>query len=243
MIISIRQMARLACGKILTGPHYPFKYSHSHFGDLFYLAPRMSPEAELIARCRKGEARAWDELFDRHYAATSRFIFQLSSAFGQEDAEEICQEVFLSVIKNLKSFHGASQVQTWIFRIASNKARDFREKQQAAKRGGGQSPLSLQSENPETGLTLDLPSSDAGPDAVLLRAERVQEVGFALEKLGQPCQEVIHLRYFADLSYEEISRDLDLNQKTVSSRLSKCLDQLEQILLLAGEKTGSFRLT
>ena len=202
----------------------------------------MSSETELIARCRNGEPRAWDELFDRHYAATTRFLFQLSSDFCREDAEEICQEVFLSVIKNLRSFHGASQLQTWIFRIASNKARDFREKQHAAKRGGGQSPLSLQAEDSETGLTLELPGHDAGPDVVLLRAERAQEVGFALEKLGQACQEIIHLRYFADLSYEEISGELELNQKTVSSRLSKCLDQLEKILLAKEEKAGSSRL-
>jgi RNA polymerase sigma factor (sigma-70 family) len=53
---------------------------------------------------------------------------------------------------------------------------------------------------------------------------------------------VIHLRYFADLSYEEISSELKLNQKTVSSRLSKCLDQLEKILLdiLSREKKSTF---
>jgi len=202
----------------------------------------MSSETELISRCRRGESRAWDELFDAHYAPTARFIFQLSSEFSQEDAEEICQEVFLSVIKNLKNFHGASRLQTWIFRIASNKARDFREKQLAAKRGGGQVNISLQVENPETGLTLDIPSSSPGPDDLLSNAENAQQVGVALEQLGQPCREVIHLRYFADLSYEEISRELDLNQKTVSSRLSKCLDQLEKILLamLAAEKNKSF---
>src|SRR5438874_849137 len=58
-------------------------------------------EAELLARCRRGEAAAWDELFDRHYGASGRFIFQLGHDFTREDAEEICQEVFLSVIKNL----------------------------------------------------------------------------------------------------------------------------------------------
>ena len=202
----------------------------------------MSFETELISRCRRGESRAWDELFDAHYAPTARFIFQLSSDFSKEDAEEICQEVFLSVVKNISSFHGASQLQTWIFRIASNKARDFREKQLAAKRGGGQLPLSLQAEDPETGLSLDLPANSPGPDAILSSAETAQQVGVALEQLGQPCREVIHLRYFADLSYEEISRELDLNQKTVSSRLSKCLDQLEKILLamFAAEKNKSF---
>ncbi|MFI5106561.1 MAG: RNA polymerase sigma factor, partial [Terriglobales bacterium] len=66
-------------------------------------------EADLLARCRRGEAAAWDELFDRHYAAAGRFIFQLDHNFTREDAEEICQEVFLSVIRNLDNFHGGSQ--------------------------------------------------------------------------------------------------------------------------------------
>src|SRR5574340_360721 len=108
-------------------------------------------EADLLARCRQGEAAAWDELFDRHYAATGRFVFQLAYEFSREDVEEICQEVFLAVIRNLESFRGGSQFQTWLFRIATNKARDYRERQHAAKRGGGQTPLSLQAEDPETG--------------------------------------------------------------------------------------------
>jgi len=48
----------------------------------------MDTEAALLARCRRGEAAAWDELFDSHYAAAGRFIFQLSSDFTAEDAEE-----------------------------------------------------------------------------------------------------------------------------------------------------------
>src|SRR6266705_2921448 len=109
-------------------------------------------EAELLARCRRGEAAAWDELFDRYYAAAGRFILQLGHDLTREDAEELCQEVFLSVIKNLDSFHGDSQFQTWLFRIAANKTRDYRERRYAAKRGGGHLTLSLQAEDPDTGL-------------------------------------------------------------------------------------------
>ncbi len=184
-------------------------------------------ENELIHRCRRGAAEAWDELFDRHYAATARFVFQLGHDFNWEDAEEICQEVFLSVIKNLNSFQGHSQFQTWVFRIAANKARDYRQHRQAAKRGGGQTTLSLQAETAEHGLAIDPPSVAPGPDASLMNAERMTLLHTALERLGEPCREIIELRYFGDLSYEEISQSLELNPKTVSSRLSKCLDQLE----------------
>ena len=200
----------------------------------------MEAEAQLLARCRRGDADAWDELFDRHYATAGRFVFQLASDFTPEDVEEVCQEVFLSVIRNLDSFQGGSQFQTWLFRIAANKARDFREKQHAAKRGGGLAPLSLQAEDPETGLTIDVPSHAPSPDMDLLNAERVELVREALDHVGDPCREIIELRYFGDLSYEELSQELKLNPKTVSSRLSKCLDRLEGIAkkIFLREKPG-----
>ena len=202
----------------------------------------MALEAELLARCRRGDAAAWDELFDAHYAAAARFIFQLGHDFTQEDAEEICQDAFLSVIKNLGSFHGQSQFQTWLFRIAANKARDYRERRNAAKRGGGVTPLSLQAEDPHTGLLLDPPGQAPGPDSVLMNAERIALMHQALGQLEEPCREIIELRYFGDLSYEELSRSLDLNPKTVSSRLSKCLDRLEEIArkVFSREKSAVF---
>ena len=202
----------------------------------------MSDNAEktLLARCRRGEAAAWDELFDLHYAAAGRFVFQLASDFTREDVDEVCQEVFLSVIKNINSFQGSSRFQTWLFRIAANKSRDFREKQHAAKRGGGQTTVSLHAENEETGLTIDPPSSVPSPDDVLLKAENASLVRDALDRLEAPCREIIELRYFGDLSYEELSAALELNAKTVSSRLSKCLDKLESIArkIFSREKSG-----
>ena len=187
------------------------------------------PEGELLAGCRAGMAEAWDEIFSRHYAAAGRFVFQLAPDFSPEDVEEVCQETFLTVIKSIGSFQGNCQFQTWLFRIAANKARDYRERQQALKRGGGQVPLSLQAEDPESGLTIDLASEQPGPDSLLLNSERMNLVVRALNRLGEPCREIIDLRYFGDLSYEEIAGALQLNPKTVSSRLSKCLDRLEII--------------
>jgi len=59
-----------------------------------------------------------------------------------------------------------------------------------------------------------------------------------MDQVGEPCREIIELRYFGDLSYDELSLELKLNPKTVSSRLSKCLDKLEVITrkIFSGEK-------
>ena len=206
----------------------------------FHFGMGSDDEAGLLARCRRGEAAAWDELFAAHYAPTARFLFQVAPDWPPEDIEEVCQDVFLAVIRNLDSFQGGSRFQTWLFRVAVNKARDHRDRRQAAKRGGGRTPLSLNAEDPATGLVLDPPATAPGPDAVLMAAEDGAWLRRALDQLGEPCREVIELRYFADLSYEEISLALGLNPKTVSSRLSKCLDRLEVIArqVLPGEETA-----
>lgn len=200
----------------------------------------INAEAELIAGCRDGRAESWDALFDKYYAVVARFVFQLSADFNHEDTEEISQETFLSVVRNLESFQGKSSFQTWLLRIAANKAMDFRQKTHAAKRGGNTIHLSLQSTDGSDDPPIDPPSPGLGPDALLWKAESYQLVRLSLDRIGEPCREIIELRYYGDLSYAEIAAELRLNPKTVSSRLSRCLDQLGTIAKEIFPPEGSF---
>ena len=186
-------------------------------------------EAQIIAECRAGNAAAWDSLFDKYYATVARFVFQLSGDFSHEDTEEICQETFLSVVRNLSSFQGRSSFQTWLLRIAANKAMDYRERTRAAKRGGNAVHISIDVGQADNEPPIDPPSGNPGPDALLQIAETSRLVRESLDRLGEPCREIIELRYYGDLSYDEIAAELRLNPKTVSSRLSKCLDRLLNI--------------
>jgi RNA polymerase sigma-70 factor (ECF subfamily) len=185
--------------------------------------PEMA-DVDLITRCRAGEPEAWDALFDKYYSVAARFVFQLSADFNHEDTEEICQETFLAVVRNLASFQGKSSFQTWLLRVAANKALDFRGKSRAEKRGGNMIHYSLDGAS-EPGET-DPPSRCPGPDTVLVNAETSRLIRQSLDQLDDPCREIIELRYYGELSYAEIAAELRLNPKTVSSRLSKCLDRL-----------------
>src|SRR4051794_17894160 len=189
----------------------------------------LASEAQIIAECRAGNTAAWDSLFDKFYATVARFVFQLSCDFSHEDTEEICQETFLAVVRNLESFGGRSSFQTWLLRIAANKAMDFREKTRAAKRGGHTIHISLDGTGADDSSPMDVPSRNPGPDVLLQTAETHQLVRQSLDRVGEPCREIIELRYYGDLSYADIAAELRLNAKTVSSRLSKCLDRLQLI--------------
>jgi len=185
-------------------------------------------EASLIDRCCQGDLAGWDALFDCHHGPITRFAFQLAPDLSQEDAEEICQETFLSAIHHLPRFNRKSRLQTWLFRIAANKAYDLREKRTAVKRGGHYRIVPLDALTPDGQRTVDPASESLAPDDSVIRTERAALLREALESLGPPCREIIELRYFGELSYEEISTALELKVKTVSSRLSKCLDRLEE---------------
>src|SRR5207237_9611882 len=123
-------------------------------------------DSDLIARCRAGEAAGWDALFDKYYPVAARFVFQLSADFNHEDTEEICQETFLAVVRNLASFRGKSSFQTWLLRVAANKALDFRGKSRTGKRGGSMVHFSLDGAH-EQGK-IDPRSQCHGPDTVLV---------------------------------------------------------------------------
>jgi RNA polymerase sigma-70 factor, ECF subfamily len=187
----------------------------------------METEAELITRCRRGEAEAWDVLFDKYYGVVARFIFQLSPDFSHEDAEEIAQETFLAAVRNLGSFRGKSAFQTWLLRIATNKAMDFGEKARTAKRGGGARHVPIHFSADGAEASVDPPSPHRAPDELLMTSESFRLIRQCLDEMGDLCREIIELRYYGDLSYEEIARELNLNPKTVSSRLSKCLSRLQ----------------
>ena len=202
-------------------------------------------ETSLLTRCRLGEGEAWETLFESYYAPACRFISQVDPIFTPEDVEEIAQETFVAVVRGLKEFKSSSQFLTWLYRIAMNKARDHRDKRLASKRGGGQITLSLDAPKPDSSTSrgdaspaITPPCPLPTPDQTLIRSEHMALIRQGLDQLGDPCRDILELRYFADLSYEEIGLALALNEKTVSSRLSRCLDTLgNTVRELAGLNT------
>lgn len=187
-------------------------------------------EPEMIQRCLRGDEEAWSALFDSYYDPLYCFLFRQSPYLKAEQVEDLCQETLSAVVQNLSSFRGRSGLKTWVFQIALHRYRDWLDQIMAAKRGSGKMNVSLDAEDPETGMARQVADARSpNPGSSLLEGETRSEVVAALERLGGDCEEIIRLRYFGDLSYDEISEQLKLNVKTVSSRLSKCLSRLREI--------------
>jgi len=147
-----------------------------------------------------------------------------TTALVHEAYMRLARDKVLAVESRTHFLGIAAQLMRWILV-------DYERSRQTTKRGAGATQLSLDEQ-------MLFPSTTPANQNVDLLA-----LDTALRKLAEldaQQSQIIELRYFGDLSYEEISHSLALNPKTVSSRLSKCLDRLEEIIktIFSGEKTA-----
>ena len=81
-------------------------------------------DAELVDRLKAGDARALDELFRRHREAAYGIAFRLVG--NREDALDVVQESFIHVMRGVQAFRGQSSFRTWLYRIVTHAALDYR---------------------------------------------------------------------------------------------------------------------
>src|SRR5882757_11558135 len=87
---------------------------------------RSAPEArerEMVRRCVEGDTQAWRTLYDRHFPDVERLVASLGIL--DAEADDICQEIFVIIYKNLARFRGEARLSTWIYRLATREAIRF----------------------------------------------------------------------------------------------------------------------
>jgi RNA polymerase sigma-70 factor (ECF subfamily) len=134
-------------------------------------------ESLLVARARRGDAAAFDQLYHRHRHQV--YTLSLNLCGDPEEARDLLQETFLRVWRGLPRFRERSKFTTWIYRIAVNLARDAARRRRRAA-----------------------PAPAAAPDPDLATVGRVRAT---LTQLRTPHRVVLVLRYSLSLSYEEIA--------------------------------------
>ena len=162
-------------------------------------------ESELIAAVAAADRAS----FERLYSLYERRVFQYTLTLVKDaaTAEEIVIDTMLAVWDGAARFNRASRVSTWIFGIARHKAIDAVRR---AGRGGTRVPIEEAAE---------VAAGDPGPDELAHQRTVKATVGSAIQQLSPEHREILHLAFFQDLPYEEISRLLSLPLNTVKTRV------------------------
>jgi RNA polymerase sigma-70 factor (ECF subfamily) len=166
-------------------------------------------EGELVARCRAGDAAAWNELVERF----SRYVYAICSQgfrLSEHDAEDVFQDVFMRVYTHLDRLRDDEAFRPWLAQMTRRTCID------RLRVGGRESPVE-ELEPPEVDETLSM----------LDEAMTVHE---AMAGLPENCREILDRFFAQDESYRTIGDALELPAGTIASRISRCLEKLKALL-------------
>lgn len=197
---------------------------------------RWEDEAELVSAIRAGSEPAFRELVERFRERLYRVAYRLVR--NEEEAEDVAQEAFVKAYRSLDGFAGRSSLMTWLYRITRNLALDHLRKRKSHLH------VSLDEEPPTgEGLALAerLPDPAASPTHLAADAELFEVVRRELARLSDKHREVLELREFEAMSYQEIAEAVGCNVGTVMSRLYYARSELAERLRPYLERMGDER--
>jgi RNA polymerase sigma-70 factor (ECF subfamily) len=172
-------------------------------------------DIKIIKRCKAGEKSAFEELIIKYHPYVYKFLIKLS---GDEDlAEDLTQETFIKVIRNIDKFdvYGKAKFSTYIITLCKNCYIDYYRKQKKSMNNVEiDDNLNLQSENIE--------------DTVLDRLDAETAAAY-LKKLPEEQEIVIKMKYFEGLTLKEIGEKLELEPKTIKSRIHNGIVKLRRL--------------
>jgi len=187
----------------------------------------------LLAGLRGGDVSCLDVLIDRHHTLVLRAIGRLTN--DADLAEELAQDTFLALYQNVETFRGEASIGTWLYRVATNKARNAvasRIVRQSKKTRSLDEPIEPgESEGPTVAETVAGEEADARSKLDVGR--QMKALRQAVAALPDIFREVIELRFFDDLSYQEIAERLEISLGTVKSRIARARQDLTDHLKLS----------
>lgn len=174
-------------------------------------------ERALIRRLQDRDERAFRELLELHRDRVFNITYRMLG--NRTEAEDVAQEVFITVFKTIDSFRGESKFSTWLYRVAVNHTKN-RIKYLARRHDKKRDELDERS--PETdNATTGSPARAPQPDKALASAQMEKLMQDAIAALEEDQRTVVVLRDVEDLSIEEICEITGLPDGTVKSRLHR----------------------
>ena len=173
-----------------------------------------------IERWQRGIDR--EENFRKIFQTYYRRIYVLFAKWGFDDVEceDLAQDTFLRVHRNLAGFRGDSKFVTWLWEIAANVRKNTLRSRGTQKRDAQEISLDeSDTDGAAGGSVLALESGERDPLAVLLSGEQTQKLHEAMESLPPQMRRCVELRVNKDMKYREIAEKMNVSIDTVKAHL------------------------
>lgn len=172
----------------------------------------------------KGNQKAYAELMSRY--KDSIYFMLLKMVNNRDDADDLTIEAFGKAFKNIHQYTPDYAFSTWLFKIATNNCIDYIRKKR-------KNTLSIdkgfENENGED-IALEVKSDGIDPEERMMKKQKMETMREVVDKLKPRYKTLVELRYFRELSYEEIAEEMSLPLGTVKAQLFRAREFLYQIM-------------
>ena len=172
----------------------------------------------------RNDEQAYAELMKRYKKPVYHMVLKMVR--NVDDAEDLTIEAFAKAFKNLHRFKKDFTFSTWLFRIATNNSIDFIRK----KRVETFSLNSSFTDDSGESVNIDVEDHNLNPQEEAIKSQKKQLMQLFVTKLPAKYQKLVRLRYFQELSYEEIAKELEAPLGTVKAQLHRARELLYDLI-------------
>jgi RNA polymerase sigma-70 factor (ECF subfamily) len=176
-------------------------------------------DAVLVDRLKKGDAKALDELYRRHREAAYGIAYRLVGS--REDALEVVQEAFIHVMRGIQTFRGQSSFRTWLYRIVTHAALDYRR---------WRALRVADSLDSDTSTEPVAQASDRSPQEAAADRDLGAAIDKALSNISEKNRAALILFAIEGMPYKEVADVLGISIGTVMSRIFNARQRLRELL-------------
>lgn len=181
-------------------------------------------ESRLVERARRGDTEAFEALISQYEKRVYGLAFRLTG--NHEDASDMAQEAFVRVYMSLPDFRGDSSFGTWLTRIVHNACKDELRRRRRQRVSSLDEPM----DKDDGEMSRQWADPADGPEQAFERTELRRLVRETVLSLDEDHRDILILRDFQDLTYEQIRDVLGLSLGTVKSRLNRARAALREAL-------------
>lgn len=178
---------------------------------------------KLVASAVKGNQAAFQQLLEKYQKPLYFHVIRMVK--DPEQVEDLIQEAFVKAFENLQSYNTNYAFSTWLYRITTNHTIDYLRKKKL-KTMSIHEPVKTK----DGDMNMQLEDKEAATDRSIIRKQRQDIIRQAISELPEKYRQVIEMRHLEELSYQEISDELDLPLGTVKAHIFRAREMLYKAL-------------
>ena len=172
----------------------------------------------------QGDEQAFAKLLQRYKRPVYHMILKMVR--NVDDAEDLTIESFAKAFKSLHRFKKDFTFSTWLFRIATNNTIDYIRK----KRLNTLSISNTFTDDNGEAVSIDVEDENLNPQEEAIKAQKIELIQVFVDKLPPKYQKLVRLRYYQELSYEEIAQELEAPLGTVKAQLHRARELMFEMV-------------